>query len=56
MGAESVEERGELLEVILELMLPLTDILDSFIGGQVVKLTGQGPPYYPESSDACCSF
>jgi hypothetical protein len=33
MGAESVEERGELPEVILELLLPLTDILDAFIGG-----------------------
>jgi hypothetical protein len=43
MGAESVEERGELPEVILELLLPLTNILDAFIGGQVVKLTGQGP-------------
>jgi hypothetical protein len=43
MGAESVEERGELPKVILELLLPLTDILDTFIGGQVVKLTGQGP-------------
>jgi hypothetical protein len=43
MGAESVEERGELPEVILELLLPLTDILDAFICGQVVKLTGQGP-------------
>jgi hypothetical protein len=43
MGVESVEERGELPEVILELLLPLTDIMDAFIGGQVVKLTGQGP-------------
>ena len=33
MGAESVEERGELPEVILELMLPLTNIMDAFIGG-----------------------
>ena len=40
MGAESVEDRGELPEVML---LLLTDILDAFIGGQVVKLTGQGP-------------
>jgi hypothetical protein len=43
MGAESVKERGELPEVILELLLPLTDILDAFIDGQVVKLIGQGP-------------
>jgi hypothetical protein len=43
MGAEGVEERGELPEVILELLLTLADILDAFIGGQVVKLTGQGP-------------
>jgi hypothetical protein len=43
MGAESVKDRGELPEVLLELLLPLTYILDAFIGGQVVKLTGQGP-------------
>jgi hypothetical protein len=43
MGAESVEDRGELPEVMLELLLPLTYILDAFICGQVVKLTGQGP-------------
>ena len=43
MSAEGVEERGELPEVMLELLLPLTYILDAFIGGQVVKLTGQGP-------------
>jgi hypothetical protein len=40
VGAESVEDRRELPEVML---LLLTDILDAFIGGQVVKLTGQGP-------------
>jgi hypothetical protein len=56
MGAESVKDRGELPEVMLELLLPLTYILDAFICGQVVKLTGQGPPYYLESSAACCSF
>jgi hypothetical protein len=43
MGAESVEERGELPKVLLELLLPLTYILDAFIGGQVVKMTGQCP-------------
>jgi hypothetical protein len=43
MGAESVKDRGELPKVLLELLLPLTYILDAFIGGQVVKLTGQGP-------------
>jgi hypothetical protein len=43
MGAESVEDRGELPKVMLELLLPLTYILDDFICGQVVKLTGQGP-------------
>jgi hypothetical protein len=29
MGAESVEDRGELPEVMLELLLPLTYILDA---------------------------
>jgi hypothetical protein len=43
MGAESVEDRGELHKVMLELLLPLTYILDALICGQVVKLTGQGP-------------
>ena len=43
MGAESAKDRGELPEVMLELLLPLTYILDAFICGQVVKLTGQGP-------------
>ena len=43
MGAKSVEDRGELPEVMLELLLPLTYILDAFICGQVVKLTRQGP-------------
>ena len=42
MSTEGVEERGELPEVSLELLLTLTDILNSFIGGQVVKLTGEG--------------
>jgi hypothetical protein len=40
MGAEGVEERGELPEVSLELLLTLANILNAFIGGQVVKLTG----------------
>jgi hypothetical protein len=43
VGAESAKDRGELPEVMLELLLPLTYILDAFICGQVVKLTGQGP-------------
>ena len=43
MGTESVEDRGELPEVMLELLLPLTYILDAFICGEVVKLTRQGP-------------
>jgi hypothetical protein len=43
MGAESVEDRGELPEVMMELLLPLTYILDAFICGWVVKLTRQGP-------------
>jgi hypothetical protein len=43
MGAESVEDRGELPEIMLEMLLPLTNILDAFICGQVVKLIGQGP-------------
>jgi Zn-dependent M16 (insulinase) family peptidase len=42
MSAEGVEERGELPEVSRELLLTLTDILNAVIGGQVVKLTGQG--------------
>jgi hypothetical protein len=42
MSAEGVEERGELPVVSLELLLTLTDILNAFIGGQVVKLTRQG--------------
>jgi hypothetical protein len=33
MGAESVKDRGELPEVMLELLLPLTYILDAFICG-----------------------
>jgi hypothetical protein len=42
MGAEGVEERVELPEVSLQLLLTLTDILNAVIGGQVVKLTRQG--------------
>jgi hypothetical protein len=40
MSAEGVEERGELPEVSLELLLTLMDILNASIGGQVVKLIG----------------
>jgi hypothetical protein len=32
MSAEGVEERGELPKVLLELLLPLTYILNAFIG------------------------
>jgi hypothetical protein len=41
VSAEGVKERGELLKVLLELLLPLTYILHSFIGREIVKLTRQ---------------
>jgi hypothetical protein len=43
MSVEGVEERGELPKVLLELLLPLTYILNTFIGRQIVKLTRQSP-------------
>jgi hypothetical protein len=43
MGAEGVEERGELPKVLLELLLPLTYILNALICRHIVKLTRQSP-------------
>jgi hypothetical protein len=41
VSAEGVKERGELSKVLLELLLPLTDLLHAVIGTEVVKLTRQ---------------
>jgi hypothetical protein len=41
VSAESVKKRGELSKVLLELQLPLTDLVHVVIGRQVVKLTRQ---------------
>jgi hypothetical protein len=41
VSAEGVKERGELSKVLLELLLPLTDLLHAFIGREIVKLTRQ---------------
>jgi hypothetical protein len=43
VSAEGVKERGELLKVLLELLLPLTYFLDAVIGGEIIKLTRQSP-------------
>ena len=41
MGAEGVEERGELSKVLLELLLPLTYIMHVVTCRKIVKLTGE---------------
>jgi hypothetical protein len=41
VNAEGVKERGELAKVLLELLLPLTDLLHVVIGREIVKLTRQ---------------
>jgi hypothetical protein len=41
VSAEGVKERGELPKVLLELLLPLTDLLHAVIGREIVKLTRQ---------------
>jgi hypothetical protein len=41
VSAEGVKERGELSKVLLELLLPLTDLLHAVIGREIVKLTRQ---------------
>jgi hypothetical protein len=41
VSAEGVKERGELSKVLLELLLPLTDLLHAVIGRDIVKLTRQ---------------
>jgi hypothetical protein len=39
VSAEGVKKRGELSKVLLELLLPLTDLLHAVIGREVIKLT-----------------
>jgi hypothetical protein len=41
VSAEGVKKRGELSKVLLELLLPLTDLMHVVIGREVVKLTRQ---------------
>ena len=41
VSAEGVKKRGELAKVVLELLLPLTDLMHAVIGREVVKLTRQ---------------
>jgi hypothetical protein len=41
VSAEGIKKRGELAKVLLELMLPLTDLMHAVIGREVVKLTRQ---------------
>jgi hypothetical protein len=41
VSAEGVKKRGELFKVLLELLLPLTDLLHAVIGREAVKLTRQ---------------
>jgi hypothetical protein len=41
VSVEGVKKRGELSKVLLELLLPLTDLLHAVIGREVVKLTRQ---------------
>ena len=36
---ECVKRRGELAKILLELLLPLTDLWHAFIGREIVKLT-----------------
>jgi hypothetical protein len=39
--AECVKKRGELAKILLELLLPLTDIMHAVISRKIVKLAGQ---------------
>jgi hypothetical protein len=39
--AECVKKRGELAKILLELLLPLTDLMHAVIGREIVKLTRQ---------------
>jgi hypothetical protein len=39
--AECVKKRGELAKILLELLLPLTDIMHAVIGREIVKLARQ---------------
>jgi hypothetical protein len=41
VSAEGIKERGELAKVLLELLLPLTDLLHAVIGREIFKLTRQ---------------
>jgi hypothetical protein len=41
VSAEGVKKRGELAKVLLELLLPLTDLMHAVIYREVVKLTRQ---------------
>ena len=41
VSAEGVKKRGELAKVLLELLLPLTNLMHAVIGREVVKLTRQ---------------
>jgi hypothetical protein len=41
VSVECVKERGELAKVLLELLLPLTDLLHAVIGREIIKLTRQ---------------
>jgi hypothetical protein len=41
VSAKGVKERGELAKVLLELLLPLTDLLHAVIGREIFKLTRQ---------------
>jgi hypothetical protein len=41
VSAEGIKKRGELAKVLLELLLPLTDLMHAVIGREVVKLTRQ---------------
>jgi hypothetical protein len=41
VSAECVKKRGELAKILLELLLPLTDIMHAVISRKIVKLAGE---------------
>ena len=41
VSAESVKQGGELAKILLELLLPLTDIMHVVICRKIVKLAGE---------------
>ena len=50
VSAEGVKQGGELAKILLELLLPLTDIMHAVICRKIVKLAGESPCYLENSA------